>query len=536
MKKSILFAICLSTLVSTNAYSQKINPDLNGITVKYTLEEIHSSENAVNFQHVKGAVDSNGNLYAVFHDPSEGRTYFAKGKSGSWKVDELITRDENDGYPPEFPAISIDNADGIHVVFTQFSDKLIYGKKNPGDTEWAFETVNGNDAAGMVKFSVFDDYLDMCIDDKGGVHIILSGDGRDQNDESFDCSAIYFYKPAGGTWTSEIVKRGIVNTYNVYGTDPSIVVQSNEVIVTFGGYNSINIASKSIGNSTWQIEQLFVNDDMNGGKEDTSLCLTPDGKAVLAYADLFGGNNYQGLNVVSESPCAKGWHVDTSLAEGMMRSPAIGVDGDGVYFLAYEHNPDGLTIAYRSCTSDRTWKTVFNDSQIFTSFIDMVIDGNNHAHVFYTTKTAVKHVELYFDGDPEKDANLQPFFTGIPATNVKPGEEVSVTLRAFDPECDEIQFYAIILPDGWSLKDNSNGTATLNGKMSDNEGEAGFSVFVSDKHHKQGTKPVSAMVLKFKATVDGKEKGEVKINYDEGPLTKDIIDHLTAAITPDNVE
>ena len=511
MKKISMFLISIIILSYASAFGQTANPDLENIPIKNKLETVYQADNSVYFQHVKTAIDSKGNLYVVFYDPYNSKTFFATNNSGKWKTEEIITTDENDGYAAQYPVIAIDKSDNVHVIFTRYKDKLVHGQKKVSANEWTFTEINNDDTPELVKFYVFEKYIDMCTDDNGGIHIIISGDGRDLQENIFDWSAIYFYKPANGEWENELIKRGIVDTYNGYGADPSIQVNKNDVYVTFGGKNSINFAKKTIGGNNWSVDQIFVDDVMNGGKEQTSLCLSPEGTAVFAYVDLFDGRNYQGLNVITKSSCSDDWLIDNSLSENLMRSPAIGVDNDGVIYLAYESR-NGVTFAYRSCNCGQTWKNVFNDDQVFTDFIDLVIDNKNHVHVLYGSEMEVKHAEFWFDGNPQKECNYRPSISFKGKTNVKPGEKWSCTVTANDQECDPLEIYSIILPNNFKLTDHGNGTATLEGTIEQGEGFGDIPLVVlcnDDKHQGANTKQ-SKVAITLRLTQEGVEKGNIR--------------------------
>ena len=504
--KLILTLFVAVTVSITTIIGQTANSDSGNFPMKKKLEIVYQTDRAINFQHVKTASDSRGNLFAVFCDPHNGHAYFATNKSGQWETKELITKDEN-GYDASYPAIAIDKSDNIHVVFTRHPSALIYGTKKVSTDDWTFTEINNDDTPELFRFYVWQEYIDMCTDDRGGIHLIVSGDGHDLQGKFFDMAAIYFYKPATGKWKNELVKRGITNTYNGYGTDPSIVTYKNDVFVTFGGKNSINFAQKTIGGNSWNIEQIKIDNDMNGGKQNTSLCLFPDGTPAFAYRDLFLGDDYSGLNIVVKQHCTGDWHIENM---GNMRSPAIGIDKNGVLFLAYNDNSKGVSVAYRSCSCDQDWKIVFNDYHIYSGFIDMTIDDNNRVHVLYTTENAIKHVEVWYDGSI--NCNYRPSISFKGKTNVKPGEEWSCTITASDQECDPVEIYSIILPDNFKLTDHGNGTASLKGTIDKGEGfgDIPLVILCNDNKHPGDNAKHSIVTIKLRLTQEGIEKGSVK--------------------------
>ena len=524
MKK--LLIIAMAFVFSFYSKAQKVNPDLDNIQVKNKSSIVYKTDKVINFKHVKLAIDSKGNLSTVFHDPYNGNAYFATNKSGEWKTEVLITKDKN-GYDAAYPAIAIDKNDKIHVVFTRHPSALIYGTKKVSDSKWTFSEINNDNTPKLFKFYVWEDYIDMCTDNKGGVHLIISGDGRDLQEKIFDMAAMYFYKSANGKWENEIIKRGITDTYKGYGTDPSIVTYNNNVMVSFGGKNSINFAQKTINGNKWNIKQIKIDNDMNGGKQNTSLCLSPDGTPAFAYRDLFGGDDYQGLNVVTRNPCNGNWYIDKI---GNMKKPAMGVDKNGVMYLAYG-NGWGLSFAYRTCNCEQAWKKVYDDRKYFVRYTDMVIDNKNHVHVLYASEKEIVHTKFWFEGNPEIDCNYRPNIYFKVKTNVKPGEEWSAKIYANDPECDPVEIYSIILPNGYKLIDHGNGSATLKGTVGLGEGEMQMLVLCNDNKHPGSNGQHSTVTITLRVTNAGEEKGSVKYKNNCKPVKSQILKTGKSEIT-----
>ena len=506
--KLILTLFVAVTVCITNITGQTASSDSGNFPMKKKLEIVYQTDNAVNFQHVKTAIDSKGNLFAVFYDPYNSKTYYATNKSGEWKAEEIITTDENSGYAAMYPAIAIDKSDNIHVVFTRYKDKLVHGQKSVLEKEWNFTEINSDNTPELVKFYVFENYIDICTDDNNGIHLILSGEGRDTKEKPFDWSLIYFYKPVDGKWSSQIIKRGITDSPNRFGKDPSISVENKKIHLSFGGINSVHYASKNIGSTSWNIEQLFSDGNANAVKESTTLAIDNYGQPVFAYVDLFDSDRL-GLNVASKSSCNNTWAVDNSLSENIMRAPAIAVNNDGVVFLAYNNGNKGFSVSYRNCDCNRIWETIFVDADNYTEFTDAFISYDGHFHAFYTTEDAIKHVDVWYDGS--LNCNYRPSVSFKGKTNVKPGEDWSCTITASDTECDPVKIYSIILPDNFKLADHGNGTASLKGTIEKGEGFGDILLVVlcNDDKHPDANAKHSKVSIRLRLTQEGIEKGSV---------------------------
>jgi len=426
-------------------------------------------------------------------------------------------RDQTDdeGVSPQFPAIALDPTDRLHVVFTQYQDKLVYGTKRTTESSWTFSDVNNDNTPAPLRFRIMGNSIDLCSDASGGVHVLAHAEGRDAQDESFDVSAVYFYKPAGGDWRNEILLQGEVNTRHAYGIDPSITTAGDHIYATFGGYSTITFAQKPIGRGAWEIEHLFETDFLNGGKYETSLCTDPAGSPVFAYYDYYGEEGYafHGLKVAMRRPCDGSWRIDQALPDNVyLRHPAISVDDDGMIFLAVGGND--FRLFRRACDCQQSWRQLYHDPRINSDFTDLVIDPRNQVHVLCAYQTSVTHLKAWCDGNPDKTCNRWPAMSFEGRTNVKPGEEWSATIRARDPECDPIEIFSIILPDGFSVTDHGNGSATARGKIDPGPVEGirtvGFSVFCNDDQHPPETGRHAGMSITLRISEEGLEEGEIR--------------------------
>lgn len=147
--------------------------------------------------------------------------------------------------------------------------------------------------------------------------------------------------------------------------------------------------------------------------------------------------------------------------------------------------------------------------------MDMLVDSESHTHLYYSTfEDEIKHIEFWFDGDPDFECNYRPsiYFKG--KTNVKQGEEWLGKIYANDYECDPVEIYSIILPDGFEIKDHGNGSATIKGIIPTSDehetGEVQLLALCNDNKHPGPNGPQAKVLIHLNITKDGEEKGKVK--------------------------
>ena len=516
----LLIVFFLSVSI-TSVEAQKINPDLAKTKVKTKTEVIYESVNKSHSQLscVKSVIDSKGTKYVLFNDSEGGTSYLATGTTGNWKTEVVAEVDPNDatkGIQTSYLAMDIDKNDGLHVILVAHPSIMFYGYRPAGSSNWTFTELSKDKTPQLHKFYVFADLIDMAVDKYGGVHVVI------RTDVDLGQSSMYFYKNPEGKWSNEVVRLGTVNSKKNYGNDPSIVVNEDKVMLTHGGGWSLTYVEKSIGGSEWEIEELINEDkDSEPQKLLTDITLTPEGKPVISFRE-YNVNDFRGVNVLTKSDCDDKW-IRSSFNDPSLMGNAIAVDKYGVFWVAYCNDGDYTKLAYRSCTADRAWKDVIKLKNRSRIFMDMNVDANNHVHLFYSTyEDEIVHVEAWFDGDPEIDNNVMPVITSKMKPYIKTGDFWKTTLKASDPECDKITFYADNLPDGFTLMDHENGLATLKSDVIKKAGEYKLKILVVDDQHEKGQKPLSGIDVILKVSKNGDRKGSCKVFYGDGSFKKNV--------------
>lgn len=506
MKKLLIIAIVF--IISINAIAQKINPDLKNIQVRNKTEVIYKSQNtSEDLKSVKAAIDDHGNQYVVFCDGNLGEAYLAVSKNGNWETSQLPKSQFNDE-SIRYVAMDIDKKDGLHVVLVGYPGTIYYGYKKANNALWNFTEISKDKMPWLHNFYIFQEYIDMAVDKDLGIHVIARADI-----DSKGHSSLYFYKPVAGKWESEIIRKGISDTEKDYGNEPSIVVSGNKVMASVGGNWSLSYAEKAIGSKQWKVDEILKDrKETEGQKLNTTIDLRSNSEPVISFRDYKPGN-LRGVNILTKSKCSGKWNREP-IGDGSSSGSAI-VSNNDILFIAYCNDGGYTKLAYKTCECNQMWKTVYNVNDESKIFMDMLVDSKNHTHLFYSTYNhEIKHVEAWFDGDPDFECNYRPsiYFKG--KTNVKQGEEWTGKIYASDPECDPTKIYSIILPGGFEISDHGNGSATIKGIVpasSEHEtGEVQLLVLCTDDKHSEPNGPQAKALIKLKITREGKEKGSVK--------------------------
>lgn len=488
------------------------------------MQDIFTAQNeSTRLQHVKSAVDKHGHIHLVF-TANEHQLIYGTNQNGSWAFENLwyVDKDYNDTTDVAYyPNIAIDKNNDIHIaMFGRYQEKLYYAQKALNSKEFLFETIQISPEP--LRFRVYGKYTDMAIDKNGGLHLICSADYTDKNELKYNEGAVYFNKPANADqWYLQVLVHDSnwdENNFR-YGKNSSIACYDDKVFVALGGDNDLHFGTRNISGGTWDIENLIHTPEnvVNSQKYMLSLAISPFGNTKFAFFDRSDDENapWQGLTVFSQGKCGSkewvgynGWEWPKR-----MNCPAMAIDQNGKAFLALGQS--GFALYEQSCDCDGEYKIIFSDDNNSADFVDMLIDNQNVVHTFFTSDYDNKlH---YLTTKPKASGemcNYPPAITGYTGkTNVGPGEEWTGTITASDAECDEIDFYSIILPEHVTIIDHTDGTATIKVLVPEGEGfgDVGFSVFIRDDKHQETNSKLSVITFMLKLTQEGNEKGYIKV-------------------------
>lgn len=447
-------------------------------------EVVFEASETTNMQHVKSAIDSNGFLHIVSIDENTGIVKYSTNCKGQWKTESITYLFQGDlETTSSFPNIVVDKNDNIIVsMFGRYKEDLILAIKKTSDAHWKFEDAKTNGE--LQKFYAYKEYSDMCIDDNGGLHIICSADFWDQSEKKHDESAVYFYKPANGKWSNEIVVAGVVNVFSA-GKHPSIASHKDMVYASFGGSKSLFFAQKKIGAKSWETEKFLNNDNsMNTWKFKTSLDVSTNGNIAFSFYEYFAESEYYGMNVLEKNNCGiQQWKIDTGIPEKVSKqSSAIAIDKNGKTFLAF--GAQEMYLFAKSCNCSQNWEQIFSNKNVNSQYIDMLIDKNNNVHAFYTQDKKVYHLEAK-PNSTTVDCNYKPAIYIKTLSEINSNEEWIAELSASDPECDKVKIYSNNLPEGFQLIDKGDGKAIIKGITSKTSGNLIFDIICNDNKHKE---------------------------------------------------
>ncbi len=489
------------------------------------MEVIFTSEiESARLQHIKSAIDSKGKIHLVFTG-YENHPYYGTNSTGKWQFNKLeyIDTEYNETYNVAyFPNIALDKNDNINIVmFDRYKEKILHSKKAIGAGEWSFNKIQISPEP--KRFEAYGEYTDMAIDKKGGLHFVCMADYTNLNEHKSNMSAIYLNKPFDSEkWQLQLLVQTNDEQYNnswFFGNNSSIACYDDKVFVAIGGSNELHFGTRNITGGYWNIEKLLTTPDkfINSEKNMLSLAVSPNGSLKFAFFDRTDDENspYHGLTVFSQSSCGKkGWRGFNGFDEPLsMNRPCIAIDNNGKTYLSIGRKE--FALFHQVCDCNSEYKEIFSNSQKSGDFVDMVIDAQNAVHVFYTSNDDNQLYNLTaIPKSSTKDCNYPPIVTDYTGkTNLAPGEKWTGTIKASDPECDNIKFYSIRKPDYFTINDHGNGTATIHATIPEGDGfgETGITVFIQDDKHENVDNKLSAITFLLKVSQDGKDKGSIKV-------------------------
>jgi len=202
-------------------------------------------------------------------------TYAANAESVFWAPDTLSWCANGDNY-----GVAFDSANNVYVAETSFAtggDNLYFHKKAAGSSTWSTVTVAAT--AGTTSIG---DNVSIAVYDANNIYIAYKQySSTDSNPTNHIWVAVS--TNGGSTWT----KRIVTPNSTVYGTYPSITVNSTKVISVVGHYvdwgptGRISVNKSSDNGATWSANVTVPGNSSNGSTLDST------GKVVVLSA-LYG--------------------------------------------------------------------------------------------------------------------------------------------------------------------------------------------------------------------------------------------------------
>ncbi|MEE4257623.1 MAG: hypothetical protein V2I47_11345 [Bacteroidales bacterium] len=504
---------CIPGLIQAQSYSTQLK--------SIFISEIEYAR----LQHIKSALDGQGNIHMVFTG-HESRLFYGTNSTGSWSFQKIQYLDEDYGDSTDiayYPNIAVDGNDRLHITFFgRYKEQVYHGSKAISGN--LFETKPIKSTPRPLRFYVYGEYTDMAIDQNDGLHLICRADYTDQAEYKYNEAAIYFFKPGkSDDWQLQVLlhdnKMYDENNW-FFGNNSSIACHENKVYTALGGSNKLNFGSKPISGGSWETEELLYTHDefINSGKDNLSLGISSRGDIKFAFFDRTDdeGSPIHGLGIYSRNKnCGpRNWMLYNKWSTPLnMNCPAIAFNKHDKAYLALGQN--GFALYEQTCDCDGEYLKIFEDDQNSADYVDMLIDDQDKVHVFFTSN--YDNELHYLTAIPKAGTtvcNYPPEFTAYTGkTNVGPGEEWTGSVSAEDMECDKIDFYTIIKPDFVTINDHGNGTADIHAIIPEGEGfgEVVFTIFARDALHQDIDSKVSAISFILKLTQEGNEEGYVKV-------------------------
>ncbi len=281
------------------------------------------------------ALDSAGNPHIAY---GGSQLYHAYRDAGGWHVE---TVDPTPGAGSR-ASIAIDTGENAHTVWDDWVDEY---KDHGAGMPWiqcGYWTRYTTNAGGAWRTETLPVCLmgmpRMAVDAGGALHLV--------GWKSVWPKEVVYATNAGGTWSEE--------TLNI-GTPQDIAVDANgKLHVIYSDWPNLMYATNAGG--SWTTET--IGGVWNGGRY-VALAVTPDGGVHVAYSDGGSVDNH-GINYATRSPDGT-WVVDQVVDTGVgdgIEGVAIGVDGSGTVFIAYNDTTAGTLRRARGGPGAWTVETV----------------------------------------------------------------------------------------------------------------------------------------------------------------------------------
>ena len=280
------------------------------------------------------AVDSTGNVYAVWRDNRSGvdEIYFAyRASGGSWSANLRV----NDSVVPSVaqnPAVAVDEEGNAYVVWED-------GRNGNNDIYFAYRPARGNWGANV---RVNDDVGSanqqnpaIAVDAAGNAYAVW-GDERNGN------SDIYFtYRPAGGSWGSNVRVNDDVGTTGQYRPAIAVDATGNASAVWNDRRNGnilVFFAYRPAG-GTWSANTRVDDDITSDCQWFPDIAVDAAGNAYAVWADCSAVDIHFAYRP-SEASWEPKVRVNDDSGQAMQYRPAIAVDAAGNAYAVWWDNRD----------------------------------------------------------------------------------------------------------------------------------------------------------------------------------------------------
>jgi hypothetical protein len=293
------------------------------------------------------AVDSEGNIYAVWGDYRNGDIdiYFAKStdKGATWS-DPNIKINTDVGTSSQLnPSIAVDTGDNIYVVWEDFRNDnhdIYFSNSSDGGMTWlATNVIINSDVGTAGQYSP-----SIAINSNGGIYVVWE-DYRNGNGD------IYFANSTDGgiRWTDPNTKiNNDTGSFDQYY--PALDVdQADNVYCVWednrNGDSDIYFARSTGGGASWTNSDIQINTDVTtDGQFHPDLSLDSDGIVYVAWEDYRNGDS--DIYFASSTDYGVSWtdpnlRVNNDTGFEGQYNPSIAVDFRGTIYIIWEDDRNG---------------------------------------------------------------------------------------------------------------------------------------------------------------------------------------------------
>jgi hypothetical protein len=289
----------------------------------------------------------------------------------TWTASKILTHNSGSS---EDPAVAVDSSNHIHVVWeddTSGKDQIYYKRSTDGGVTWTTKRLTWVSGDSINP--------DIAVDSNNHLHVVLSDDSRDSNDE------IYYKrsKDGGATWSKN---KRLTWSYSVSDNPAITVDSSNNLHVVYEDWVSsnfeINYKKSTDGGKSWTTERLSwtsgwsyyaaIATDSNNHIHVVWNDDTPGNEEIYYKKSTDGGSTWQNKRLTYTS--------------GISYFPAIAVDvNNHIHVVWQDYTPGTADIFYKKSTNGGIYwakkRLTYNPSNSYAPSVS--VDSNNYIHVVW---------------------------------------------------------------------------------------------------------------------------------------------------------
>lgn len=408
------------------------------------------------------AINSSGGIHVVWHDYIGGNdeTFYSGSSDGGTTWSPVINVSNNYG-PSYNPAVAVDSGGNVHAVWNDQASgftQIVYSKSTDGGATWSAITDISKSSRGTSESP------EIAVDSANNIYLVWQDDAPANGDIFCSKSA-----DGGATWSAPV---NVSNNYGYSGYAAIDLDSSNNLHVVWQDTTPENVdilySKSSDGGVTWSSTVDISND--SGSSYLPAIAVDLGNNIHVVWYGLVGGDGEVFYSKSTDGGATWSAAVNVSKTTTSSQEFAIAVDsGTNIHVAWVEYLPGNPEIFYSKSTDGGiTWNAAVNVSKNSGSVYSpaIAVDSSNNPYILWQGD-ALGNFQIFIskstDGGVTWSAPAVVFdsiWSGEPAIIVGPGDILHATWHDWTPGNEEI-FYSKSTDGGttWSAPINVSNTS-----------------------------------------------------------------------------